>query len=80
MVLNNIDPPHTHDLVELCNLCATHDQKFLSILSYCVSLNPYGVHVRYPNELSVDDTITEHAIENTKKLFEFCCNSTNIKI
>jgi hypothetical protein len=37
-----------------------------------VFLNPYGVHVRYPNELAVDDAITKQAIENAKNLFEFC--------
>jgi hypothetical protein len=39
-----------------------------------VLLNPYGVHVRYPNELAVDDALTKLAIENAAKLFEFCDN------
>ena len=72
LILNNINPPRTHDLVELCNICTTHDSNFSVMLPYCVFLNPYGVHVRYPNELAVDDAITENAIENVKRLLKFC--------
>jgi HEPN domain-containing protein len=74
LISKNIDPPRTHDLVELNNLCAIHDSGFSTIQSYCIALNPYGVHVRYPNELAVDDSITKNAIENAQKIFEFCAN------
>jgi len=74
LISKEIDPPRTHDLVELNNLCAAHEAGFTAIQQYCVSLNPYGVHVRYPNELAVDDSITENAIENAEKIFEFCDN------
>ena len=72
LIANNTDPLRIHDLVELNRLCTALDSGFLAVRQYCVSLNPYGVHVRYPNELAIDDTITEHAIEYAKKLFEFC--------
>ena len=49
-----------------------HQPDFLTIQQYCIFLNPYGVHVRYPNELAIDDSITEKAIENTKIIFDFC--------
>ena len=65
-------PPHTHDLVELNHLCTAQKTDFSTMRQCCVSLNPYGVLVRYPNELAVDDTVTKHAIENAKELFEFC--------
>jgi HEPN domain-containing protein len=77
LISRETDPPRTHDLVELNNLCATHEPSFSSMQQYCVFLNPYGVHVRYPNELAVDDAITKHAIENAQKLFEFCDNLIN---
>ena len=74
LIAKSFEPPHTHDLVELNRLCTTFDPGFSTIQQYCVFLNPYGVHVRYPNELGVDDTITGYAIENAEKLFEFCDN------
>jgi len=72
LITKNIDPPRTHDLLELNNLCFAYEQCFSAIQNYCVSLNPYGVHVRYPNELAVDDNLTKIAIENAGKILDFC--------
>ena len=64
LVSKNVDPPRTHDLIELNNLCMINDSRFSDMKQCCAFLNPYGVHVRYPNELLVDDFITKNAIEN----------------
>ncbi|MCL2762745.1 MAG: HEPN domain-containing protein [Treponema sp.] len=72
LIVKNTDPPRTHDLLELCNLCMVHEPGFSAMQQYCVFLNPYGVHVRYPNELAVDDTIVKVAIAHAQKIFEFC--------
>jgi HEPN domain-containing protein len=74
LIAKNIEPPRTHDLLELNRLYTTQEPNFTIVQQCCVFLNPYGVHVRYPNELGVDDTITKHALENAKKIFEFCDN------
>jgi HEPN domain-containing protein len=66
------EPPHTHDLVDLCRLCSAQESGFSNMQKHCIFLNPYGVQVRYPNELCVDDIITKNAIENAKKILEFC--------
>ena len=42
----------------------------------CSRLNPYGVIVRYPNELAVDDTIAKNAIVMAQKVYEY--SSTKI--
>jgi HEPN domain-containing protein len=72
LILKDVDPPRIHDLLELNQLCATREPCFSTVQQYCVLLNPYGVHVCYPNELAVDDTLVKLAIENAGKLFEFC--------
>ena len=72
LIAKETDPPHTHDLVELVRLCIAYEASFSTIQPYCVSLNPYGVHVRYPNELAVDDSITGQAISYTEKVLGFC--------
>jgi HEPN domain-containing protein len=64
--------PFIHDLVEIIKLCTAHEASFSTIQPYCVSLNPYGVQVRYPNELSVDDNIAGQAINYAEKVLEFC--------
>ena len=71
LVSKEITPPHTHDLLELNNLCITQEAGFSSLQSSCISLNPYGVHVRYPNELSVDDSIAKIAVDNAKLIFDY---------
>lgn len=72
LISKNIEPPRTHDLVELNHLCMIQEPAFSTIMTHCIALNPYGVNVRYPNELSIDDIITKQAIEKAKKVFEFC--------
>jgi len=36
MISKMINPPFTHDLVELNNLCTMHDSGFSSIQQYCI--------------------------------------------
>jgi HEPN domain-containing protein len=72
LIANETDPPYTHDLVELIKLCAVQEASFLTIQSYCVSLNPYGVQVRYPNELIIDDSIAEQSINYAEKVLLLC--------
>ena len=38
----------------------------------CADLTPYGVVVRYPNELAVDDIITKSAIDKAQIIYDFC--------
>ena len=71
IVSKEITPPHTHDLLELNNLCITLEENFSSLQSNCVSLNPYGVAVRYPNELAVDEVITKSAIDKAQVIYDF---------
>ena len=77
LIAKNIEPPRTHDLVELNFLCKNQESGFMSMQQQCIFLNPYGVHVRYPNELGVDDTITKQAIKNSEKILVFCENLIN---
>jgi HEPN domain-containing protein len=72
LIARETEPPFIHDLVELVKLCADQETSFSTIQPYCVSLNLYGVQVRYPNELAVDDNMAGQAIDNTEKVFEFC--------
>lgn len=68
----DIEPPKTHNLIELCQICIEHDNEFSEIKNTCADLNPYGVAVRYPNELAVDDTITKLSIDKAQIIYDFC--------
>jgi HEPN domain-containing protein len=72
LIARGVDYPYIHDLVEINKLCIDQEANFSSIQPFCASLNPYGVQVRYPNELAVDDSITGQAINYAEKILEFC--------
>jgi len=71
-IFNDAEPPRTHDLVALCHLCMIMDNSFAFLLDNCSALNPYGVAVRYPNQLEVDDIITKSAISKAQVIYDFC--------
>jgi HEPN domain-containing protein len=66
------EPKKTHILVELCQACIEIDSTFSTILDACSDLTPYGIAVRYPNELAVDDTVAKLAIEKAQAIYNFC--------
>jgi HEPN domain-containing protein len=72
LLFRDTEPPRTHNLVELCQICMNHDTMFSEILDTCADLTPYGVAVRYPNELAVDEIITKSAIEKAQVIYVFC--------
>jgi HEPN domain-containing protein len=72
-IFKDIEPLKTHDLIALCQLCMTVENSFFDILDNCSRLNLYGVVVRYPNELAIDETIAKNAILLTQQVYDFCC-------
>ena len=67
-----IEPPRTHNLVELCQSCTNHDSAFFEILDACADLTPYCVAVRYPNELAIDEAIAKSSIDKARIVYDFC--------
>ena len=72
ILYRDMEPPKTHNLVELCQICTNHDNSFSDILDACADLTPYGVAVRYPNELAVDEVIAKMAIGKAQVIYDFC--------
>jgi len=72
ILFKDIEPPKTHNLIELCQICINYDKSFLEILDDCADLTPYGVAVRYPNELAIDDAIAKLAIDKAQLIYDFC--------
>jgi HEPN domain-containing protein len=72
LLFKDTEPPRIHNLVELCQICINFDATFSEILDACSDLTPYGVAVRYPNELAVDDTLAKLAIDKAQVIYDFC--------
>jgi hypothetical protein len=61
--LNGSSIAKIHNLV----ICKTYNKGFISIDDECMELVVYGVQVRYPHELKVDEQDMKFAIEYADK-------------
>jgi HEPN domain-containing protein len=65
------EPPRTHNLMTLCELCSESDPQFDSIVSKCNILNAYGVQPRYPDEIYIDEGRMQIALAYAKEIRSF---------
>jgi len=82
LIYKDIDPPKIHDLKVLCKICQDIDASFAGIASQCAHLTPYGVTVRYPDELSPNEDMVKHAINEAQQVYDLiivCCQEQKIK-
>jgi len=71
LVKNNIDPPKTHDLVELCKSCCEFNDGLESFMNAFIELTPYAVNVRYPSEEELDVQDMNFALEEATKIIDY---------
>ncbi len=67
----DVVPPKTHDLIQLCKLCCNIDMGFEALIDACVELTPYGVQVRYPSNLELDESDTRCALRQCRIIHGF---------
>jgi len=68
----NIEPPHTHDLSDLCKMCIEYDTSFNDILDLCIDVSPYGIITRYPKEKEVSEKMAQAAMNQAQQIYNFC--------
>jgi HEPN domain-containing protein len=61
----------THDLTRLNILCKEYDSSFSDIDDDCIELTDYGVTVRYPFHLDLQDSDVTHAIKSAESIASF---------
>lgn len=71
LIINGNKAEKTHDLVLLNNKCSKLEKKFTEIEDECIELVPYGVQVRYPYQLEVNEDDVKNAISSAEKIEEF---------
>jgi HEPN domain-containing protein len=73
LVKQGIEPPKTHKMNDLCEMCMDCDSTFLQIYHACSALNSYAVQSRYPgNEPDIAPEEAQTALENAKTIYDFC--------
>ena len=71
LLYKGIEPPKTHDLVELNDMCADIEERFSSIDKACGSLTRYGVQPRYPKEMAITENDMQKALEYARQVRDF---------
>jgi len=71
LVQNDILPPKTHDLNQLCEMCGEIDNSFDEIAASCGRLNRYSVMPRYPYEIDITESDTDIAIQRASEIVEW---------
>lgn len=74
LVLNGIDPPKTHDLDDLCELCAEISDSFKNIADQCSELTAYAVQPRYPTGMELNEQDMRDALNNARAIRDFVLN------
>ena len=67
----------THDLVALGKKCTEYENSFVEIQKILINLTDYGVHVRYPFYIDLEDEDALNATEDAVKIKEFVLRLIN---
>ena len=78
LVSVNIEPPKTHDMRKLCEMCAKFDSSFNDIFEAAVLLTRYGAITCYPAELGLMETDAAHAIKYAETVMQFVNNKLGV--
>ena len=65
------EPPKTHNLDTLCEMCLEYDERFQQIKKPCNVLTTYDVKLCYPNEMEITENDMKKAIEYSKQIHNF---------
>ena len=71
LVAQGTNPPRTHNLPHLCDMCIDIDKRFLEIIDVCEFLTLFGVQPRYPNEIEITYQDTIKSLSSVKQVFDF---------
>ena len=73
LIDQDIEPPCTHDLVELCGMCAKYEPSFDDdiLRESCKILTSYA-YVDYPGQINVDEKDALFATKEAKKIYTLC--------
>jgi HEPN domain-containing protein len=71
LVSHEIEPPKTHNLLELLRICESIHTDFSTLIAKCAFLDPYSITPRYPNELQITTNDTKIALQYAKDIKQF---------
>jgi HEPN domain-containing protein len=80
LFLHDFEPPKTHNLTELMEMCEKANSDFSVLLPQLNVLTDYAVLPRYPNELGITNEDMKIAIGYAKIVQEFALKAIDEKL
>jgi len=74
LLFNDLEPPKTHSLESLVDLCREKSPEFNDIITDCEYLNPFGIQPRYPFGLELTDDDAIISIKKCERIIAFIRN------
>jgi HEPN domain-containing protein len=71
LFLCDIEPPKTHDLIELITMCLPYNNNFSVLMPKAQVLTNYGVMPRYPNELHITGDDARVALQYARDIKDY---------
>lgn len=69
----------THDLQFLCKLASKKNPKIDIVEDDCIELTDYGVEVRYPFHVDIEEIDVEKAIKSASRIREIILKTVNLR-
>ena len=70
LLFQDVEPPYTHDLRMLCQLCIKCDAAFSEYLDDCDDLTGYATITRYPDDFEATEQETHQAIDKAFEIYD----------
>ena len=71
MISKGVTINKTHDLGLLAEMLQEYTEVDEKYLEMCDDLTPYGVKIRYPQELFIEEYHVKKALEETQELYDW---------
>jgi len=68
LVYNDVEPPKTHNLLLLHELCVKIDNNFTNVRLECGMLNKFANEIRYPHWFDVSQSDADLSIKSVEKI------------
>jgi len=79
LALNGENIKKTHDLLRLNKVCQKYDTNFKTIEEDCLMLTDYGVNVRYPFPMDVNESDMTLALKTAQKIKIYILEKANLE-
>jgi len=74
LINKDIEPPYTHDLDRLRQMCIEYEASFNAFLDQCEKLTNYITAGRYPSNVEITEADAIYALKEAESIYNFCAN------